>query len=143
MEINTRMPNKIKDVKICIIRLTMYVTTRVIISQLKVLNFMEIKIKCKRCKKSFEIPIDQLNYLQKKANEMKSELIMPKLCDDCRIIKEQVKSIPMKMQMICNQILEKSKDAEVNKDVMLLFGLARKQMKESLVNYRFIDKTEN
>ena len=103
---------------------------------------MELKIKCKRCKKDFDIPEDQYAYLSKKAKEMKTELILPRLCDNCRTVKEQVKSIPMKMQIICNEILEKSKDSEVNKDVMLLFGLARKQMKESLVNYGFIDKTE-
>jgi len=103
---------------------------------------LEVKIRCKRCKKDFVILTEQYKYLQKKATEMKTELILPKLCEPCRMIKEQVKSIPMKMQMICNGILEKSKDAEVNKDVMLLFGLARKQMKESLVNYGFIDKEE-
>jgi len=103
---------------------------------------MDIKIKCKRCKKEFVMLPAQFNYLKKKSEELKSELILPKLCDECRIVKEQVKSIPMKIQMICNGILEKSKDAEVNKDVMLLFGLARKQMKESLVNYGFIDKSE-
>lgn len=103
---------------------------------------MEIKIKCKRCKKDVVIDEAQYAYLNKKAKEMKTELILPKLCDDCRIVKEQVKSIPMKMQVICNQILEKSKDGEVNKDIMLLFGLARKQMKESLTNYGFIDKNE-
>jgi len=103
---------------------------------------MEIKIRCKRCKKDFEMLPTQYGYLVKKSKEMKTELVLPKLCDACRMIKEQVKSIPMKMQMICNNILEKSKDAEVNKDVMLLFGLARKQMKESLTNYGFIDKAE-
>jgi delta-aminolevulinic acid dehydratase/porphobilinogen synthase len=101
---------------------------------------LEIKIQCKRCKKEFVMLPAQYHYLKKKSEEMKSELVLPKLCDNCRMIKEQVKSIPMKMQMICNGILEKSKDGNVNKDVMLLFGLARKQMKESLVNYGFIDK---
>jgi len=101
---------------------------------------MDIKIKCKRCKKEFIMYPAQYEYLVKKSKELKSELILPKLCDNCRIIKEQVKSIPMKMQIICNGILEKSKDAEVNKDVMLLFGLARKQMKENLTAYGFIDK---
>ncbi len=91
----------------------MYVSTRVIISQLKVLNFMDIKIKCKRCKKEFKIDPEEFNYLQKKANDMKTELILPKLCDNCRMIKEQVKSIPMKMCMICNQVLEKSKITDI------------------------------
>jgi len=103
---------------------------------------MELKIKCKRCKKDFEIDVSQYEYLKRKAIEMKIELILPKLCDNCRMVKEQVKSIPTKMQIICNGILEKSKDADVNKDIMLLFGLARKQMKESLVNYGFIDREE-
>lgn len=99
-----------------------------------------IKIKCKRCKKEFEVQQAQYDYLKKKSEEFKSEFILPKLCDNCRIIKEQVKSIPMKIQIICNGILEKTKDEEVKKEIMLLFGLARKQMKENLVNYGFIDK---
>ena len=104
---------------------------------------LEIKTKCRRCKKEFTVSADQIRYLTKKAKEMKTEAAMPKLCDNCRVIKAQVKSIPMKMQMICNGILEKSKDADVNKDIMLLFGLARKQLKESLVNYGFIAKEKS
>lgn len=102
---------------------------------------MELKIKCKRCKKDFLLEEKQYNYLKYKAEELKSELILPKLCHDCRIIKEQVKSIPIKMQNICNQILQVSKEENVKKDVMLLFGLARKQMKENLMVFGFIDKT--
>lgn len=102
----------------------------------------EIKITCKRCKKEVTILPAQYAYLKKKSLEMRSELVLPKLCDNCRIIKEQVKSIPMKIQMICNGVLEKSKDGDVNKDVMLIFGLARKQMKESLMAFGFIDKVE-
>ena len=102
---------------------------------------MELKIKCKRCKKDFLLEEKQYNYLKYKAEELKSELILPKLCHDCRIIKEQAKSIPIKMQNLCNQILQVSKEENVKKDVMLLFGLARKQMKENLMVFGFIDKT--
>lgn len=101
-----------------------------------------MKLKCKRCKKDFEISEAQYNYLKNKAKELNAEFIAPKLCDSCRLIKEQVKSIPMKIQIICNSILEKSKEDEVKRDIMLLFGLARKQMKENLTNYGFIDKPE-
>lgn len=103
---------------------------------------MEIKIKCKRCKKSFEMTPAQYSYLLKKSKEMKTDLVLPKLCDNCRIIKEQIKSIPVKMQMICNGILERSKDGSINEDIMLIFGLARKQMKENLICFGFIDKVE-
>lgn len=101
---------------------------------------MEIKIKCKRCKKEFLMSPDQYDYLTKKAKELNSTLILPKLCDNCRVLKEQLKSIPMKMQLICNNALKISKDEAVSKDIMLLFGLARKQMKESLTIFGFIDK---
>lgn len=104
---------------------------------------MDFKIKCKRCKKEFVLDEKQYLYLKRKAEELKSQLILPKLCHDCRIVKEQTKSIPMKMQNICNQILQMSKEDAVKKDVMLLFGLARKQMKENLMVFGFIDKTES
>jgi len=99
-----------------------------------------MKLKCKRCKKEFDLSDAQYKFLENKSKEMKSELILPKICDDCRLIKEQVKSIPLKIQSMCNNILKKSKDEETNKDIMLIFGLARKQMKENLTAYGFIDK---
>lgn len=101
-----------------------------------------MKINCKRCKKEVEISTEQLEYLRKKSKELKTELVLPKLCNECRLTKEQIKSIPMKIQSICNDILNKSKDNEVNNNVMLIFGLARKQMRDNLVNYRFIDSVE-
>lgn len=103
---------------------------------------MDLNIKCKRCKKIFELDIKQYEYLKQKSKELKSDLILPKLCHECRIIKEQTKSIPMKIQVICNGILQQSKEEAVKKDVMLIFGLARKQMKENLMAYGFIDKKE-
>jgi len=103
---------------------------------------LNVKIKCKRCGKEFEMLPAQYRYLIKKSTEMKTELILPKLCDPCRMIKEQVKSIPIKMQTICNEVLKMSRDIEINKNVMLLFGLARKQMKENLTCYGFISKKE-
>jgi delta-aminolevulinic acid dehydratase/porphobilinogen synthase len=103
---------------------------------------MELNIRCKRCKKNFILEDKQYVYLKRKAEELKSQLILPKLCHECRIIREEIKSIPMKMQNICNQILQTSKEETVKKDVMLLFGLASKQIKESLTAFGFIDKKE-
>ncbi len=105
---------------------------------------MDIKIKCKRCKKQFDVSESEYAYLKRKSQELKSEFILPKLCNDCRIIKEQVKSIPMKIQTICNLLVEQKEfNVEDSKrQIMLIFGLARKQMKENLINFGFIDKEQ-
>ena len=105
---------------------------------------MEMKIICQRCKKSFILTRKQHQFLSEMAKKKKTELILPKFCSECRILRMEIKSIPKKIQQLCNILLGKDyiKD-EDKKMIRVIYGLTRKEVKYHLLSYGFMNDKKN
>ena len=102
-----------------------------------------MKLTCRRCQTSFEIKKEEFEFLKNKAEEKKNEFIMPKLCDRCRTLKKTIKSIPIKIQQLCNVLLEDTTlTSEVKNNLRVIFGLASKEMKQNMVAFGFIERNK-
>lgn len=98
---------------------------------------MELKRRCGRCNKEFEISKKEYKILKKIAKEKRQELVFPKFCLECRRFKREVKQIPFAVQKIVNSLIENKPDKEIEKKLRLIFGLMRKEIRFHLENYGF------